>query len=98
MTRRPDGPGNSALYAWLTEREESEERAALARGFDTPGTATRLAALRAGEPVDVAVGDLPPWAREGEAAHWWRRATVTADGSVQFHNDDGSAWLAENGL
>jgi hypothetical protein len=55
-------------------------------------------AMRAGEPLDVSAGDLPAWARVGEACHWWRRATVTASGEVSFYDDDGSIWLAENGL
>jgi hypothetical protein len=29
---------------------------------------------------------------------WWRRAIATAAGVVEFYDDDGSAWLAENGL
>ena len=41
---------------------------------------------------------LPPWARAGEPVHWWCRATVSADGAVSFWDDDGSPWLAENGL
>jgi hypothetical protein len=32
------------------------------------------------------------------ACHWWRRAVVSADGAVAFRDDDGSAWLAENGI
>ena len=28
----------------------------------------------------------------------WTRAVVDADGAVAFRDDDGSAWLAENGL
>ena len=42
--------------------------------------------------------DLPPHARAGMACHWWTRAVVDADGAVEFYDDDGSAWLAENGL
>ena len=37
-------------------------------------------------------------ARVGQALHWWRRAVVSADGAVVLRDDDGSAWLAENGL
>ncbi|SUA03099.1 Uncharacterised protein [Mycolicibacterium fortuitum] len=44
------------------------------------------------------VGDLPPWARAGEPVHWFHRAIVTADGAASFYDDDGSRWLAENGL
>jgi hypothetical protein len=57
-----------------------------------------MAALRAGRPVDVCAGDLLAWAREGETTHWWGRATVTAAGVVAFYHDDGSRWLADNGL
>jgi hypothetical protein len=46
----------------------------------------------------VTAGELPAWARVGEVCHWWRRTTVTAFGVVTFYDDDGSAWLAENGL
>jgi hypothetical protein len=31
-------------------------------------------------------------------AHWWNRATVSADGGVTFYDDSGSRWLTENGL
>jgi hypothetical protein len=46
------------------------------------------------------VTPLTPWhpARVGDVCHWWRRATVTAAGAVKFWDDDGSAWLAENGV
>ena len=33
----------------------------------------------------------------GMVCHWWTRAVVDADGVVEFY-DDGSVWLAENGL
>lgn len=99
MTRRPvDAPGQSALYAWLLDREEREAELRHSVGIPLPGNATRLAALRAGEPVDVNVSDLPPWARERETVHWWRRAIVTADGALEFYDDRGAAWLAEQGL
>ena len=62
------------------------------------GSDERLVALRAGAPVDVPLSALPRWARAGEELRWWRRATVAADGAVTFYDDDGSAWLAENGL
>ena len=83
----------SGLYVELLAQAEHEARQSMPR----PGNAVRLAAVHAGAPVDVCAGDLPPWAREGEAAHWWRRAIVTADGAVSFY-DSGAAWLTENGL
>ena len=42
--------------------------------------------------------DLPPYARAGRRCRWRDRAVVDADGAVEFYDDDGSAWLAENGL
>lgn len=62
------------------------------------GCDERLAALRAGRPVDVPVSALPRWARPGEELRWWRRATVSPDGTAAFYDDDGTAWLAEQGL
>ena len=50
------------------------------------------------EPPQLPLRVAPPWARAGEPVHWWCRATVSADGAVSFWDDDGSAWLAENGL
>jgi hypothetical protein len=95
MTRRPTGaPGRSALYTWLREQAETDAR----RAWPRPTNSERLAALHAGRPVDVCAGELPDWARIGEPTHWWRRATATADGAVNFYDDDASAWLAENGL
>jgi hypothetical protein len=44
------------------------------------------------------VSALPRWARVGEALHWWRRALISADGTVVLRDDDGSQWLPENGL
>lgn len=93
------------LFVWLREREE---QAFWAPGRTLPwvspeqpsytGSDDRMAALRAGRPVDVCAGDLLAWAREGETTHWWGRATVTAAGVVVFYHDDGSRWLADNGL
>jgi hypothetical protein len=62
------------------------------------GTRERLAALQRGEPVDIAASDLPPYARAGVECHWWTRAGMNPDGGVTFWDDDGAAWLAENGL
>lgn len=93
----------TGLYAWLADREQ---RALAAGGTldwspDQPsydGTPERLAALQRGETVDVALSALPPWARVGQPLRWSRRAVVSADNAVTFHDDDGAAWLVENGL
>ncbi len=42
--------------------------------------------------------DLPPHARAGVVCRWCDRAVVVPDGWVEFYTDDGSVWLAENGL
>ena len=95
MTRRPARTYSSAaLYDHLSKVAEAEARALVVR----PGVADRLAAIAAGQPVDVSVGDLPAWAREGQPMHWWRRATVAVTGAVDWYDDDGSRWLADNGL
>lgn len=97
MPRRPANvPGSSALYAALLAREEAE--AAIPCEWPRPGNVARLQALRAGRPVDVCVGDLPPWARAAESARWSRRAIVTATGVVEFYDDTGSIWAAEAGV
>ena len=99
----PQSTGRSKLYDFLVDREEQALAAGGALGWlpEQPsytGTPERLAALRAGEPVDLPLSALPAWARNGDVLHWTRRATVSADGTVAFRDDDGSAWLAENGL
>jgi hypothetical protein len=95
---------SSGLYAWLAEREE---RAASHPGFVLPardnGTAyhgypDRLATLRAGCGLKIAVADLPAHARIGLASHWWNRATVSPDGTIALSDDDGHLWLTEEGL
>jgi hypothetical protein len=91
----PPTTSYSGLYAHLLAAAEDESRHSMPR----PGNAARLAALRAGEPVDVQAGDLPAWARPaGERMHWWRRAIVSADGAVEFYDDSGAMFLAEHGL
>jgi hypothetical protein len=94
----------AGLYRWLADREE---RAAAAGGALTdPVTFNRydsmrrrLAAVRAGEPIDIYAGDLPPWARVvGVKVYSWTRAVVRPDGTVTLKDDDGSRWLEENGL
>ena len=93
----------ATLYQWLVDREER----ALAAGRtlvwspDQPsydGSPERLAALQRGEHIDLPASDLPPYARAGRRCRWRDRAVVDADGAVEFYDDDGSAWLAENGL
>ncbi|MGH3551644.1 MAG: hypothetical protein ACRDT5_03405 [Mycobacterium sp.] len=66
-------------------------------GASYTGSPERRAALAAGAPVDLPVSALPRSAR-GEELAWWRRAVVSADGAVAFYDDDGSRWLAGNGL
>ncbi len=36
--------------------------------------------------------------RPEQAGHWWHRAVVNADGTVELDDDDGRLWLEENGL
>ncbi|MGV0781464.1 hypothetical protein [Mycolicibacterium sp. XJ775] len=92
----------SGLYGWLADREERAARHGFALSpADQPsytGSAERLAALRAGEPVNIRGCDLPPWARVGVVMRWWIRAVVAPDGTVTYGDDDGSRWLAEDGL
>lgn len=105
MTRRPvvSADGETALYAWLRQREE---RAHCQLDLTLPwtaeqssytGTVDRLAALRAGRPVNVPVSALPSWARPVGEVRWWDRAIVEP-GAVRFVGDDGSLWIEENGL
>lgn len=64
-----------------------------------------LDALRAGKPVDVPAWAEPKWARAAisEAASrvptaFMRRTVVHPDDTFTVTADDGSAWLADNGL
>lgn len=97
-----EGAG-SGLYGWLLRREEQAHGCA---GLTLPwtaeqpsytGTVDRLAALRAGRPVNVPVSALPSWARPVGEVRWWDRAIVEP-GSVRFVGDDGRRWIEENGL
>jgi hypothetical protein len=93
---------SSGLYDWLLDREERSARSDFVLADRQTGTSyngfpDRLATLRAGCAVNVAVGDLPPHVRFGLASHWWNRATVSPDGSIGLSNDQGE-WLRENGL
>jgi hypothetical protein len=93
----------AGLYTWLADREERAAAAGgvlidPATGRPYRGTPRRLAALRAGEPVNIHAHDLPPEARVGLTCHWWTRAVARPDGTVTIRDDDGSMWLAENGL
>jgi hypothetical protein len=65
----------------------------------------RLAALRAGEPVDVQARDLPAWAWVGVEIRWWTCAAVSPDGGVvvsprtpEAFDDGARKWLEEQGL
>jgi hypothetical protein len=94
---------HTGLYARLLAREE---RAAANGGtLSNPETGTgyqgrpeRLAALRAGRPVDLPASALPSEARPGVECRWWTRAVVQPDGAIAFNDDDASQFLAENGL
>lgn len=95
MTRRTTAARDPSLvYRWLLERAEEEAASSMPR----PGIARRLAALSCGSPVDVPVSDLPEWCRGHQPADWWRRAAVTATGTLKFYDDSGHAWAAENGI
>jgi hypothetical protein len=97
------GAGHSEVYRSLLAREE---RAAANGGtlFDHStgkgytGSPQRLAALRTGRPVDLPASLLPSEARFGVECRWWTRAVVQPDGSIAYHDDDGSQFLAENEL
>jgi hypothetical protein len=83
--------GHSRLATASVSAPPHPPAAALGWSPDQPsydGSAARLAALRAGEPVDIAASDLPPYARAGMACHWWTRAVVDADGAVMFYDDE----------
>lgn len=81
MSRRPTVPTEqtSPLYEWLLRREEeAHERPGCSLPWsDTQpsytGSTERLQALRRGDPVDVPLSALPPWARDGEPLRWSRR-------------------------
>ena len=92
----------AGVHAWLVDRERrARDVGPLPWTPEQPayhGSAERLAALQAGEPVDIPAHDLPPYARAGMACHWWTRAVVDADGEIRFYDDDGEVWLAENNL
>ena len=89
--------GFSSLYVWLLDREEDAGRRVGSPPGSYDGRPERLAALRAGESVDLPAGDLPRWAIEGVEYHWWVRAIVDPDGSVEFAHDTGQ-WARENGV
>ena len=93
----------AGLHVWLADREARALAAGGPLGWSPErpayhGTQARLAALQLGEPVDMHASDLPPWARAGMVCHWWTRAVVDADGGIRSYDDDGAAWLEENGL
>jgi hypothetical protein len=94
---------SATLYQGLVDREERSLAAGGTLGWSPDqlsydANPQRLAALRAGESVDIAASDLPLYARAGMVCHWWTRAVVSADGAVTFRDDDGAALLAENDL
>jgi hypothetical protein len=91
------------VYEWLHAREElaaTRKNFTLAWSPEAPsytGRTERLSRLRAGLPVNVAVSELPKYARVGLDGHWWNRATVDPSGAIELTIDDGE-WAAENGL
>ncbi|MCU1698259.1 MAG: hypothetical protein JWR34_4322 [Mycobacterium sp.] len=94
---------SSGVYEWLADREE---RAAAAKDSTLPwtdeqpsytGRPERLSKLRAGLAVNVAVSELPRYARLGLDGHWWNRATVEPSGAIELTIDAGE-WAAEQGL
>jgi hypothetical protein len=106
VTRRPTEAADQigAVYEWLLRREQQAYWSPGRTIRWTPeapsytGSDERLAVLRAGEPVNVPVWELPGWVRaERGKIHWWHRAIVSADGAIEFVNDSGE-WLAESGL
>ena len=99
----PPRRGDSSLYEWLLRREEEAAR----QGGSLPwtpeqpgytGSAERLAALRAGEVVNIPAGALPRRLRADEVYSVWHRAVVSPAGLVRIEVDNGSLWLAEHGL
>jgi hypothetical protein len=103
MARLAGTGTGQGVYAFLLEREE-QQIARFGRDMVCEDGAVfhwprhRIDALRAGEPVEVKASMLPLWAREGVECRWWLRAVVHPDDSIRFVEDDGSRWLAENGL
>lgn len=99
------GGDTSELYSWLRSQEEAAEAAPgrrlscwkLGEQPDYQGSEERLAALRVGQPVNVAASALPRWARPEGKVRWWHRAVVSADGSVEWVQDSGE-WAAAQGL
>jgi hypothetical protein len=64
MREAPPETSHAGLYQWLREAAEQEAR----HSMPHPGNTARLAALRAGEPVNVTVGELP----RGPGSARWR--------------------------
>jgi hypothetical protein len=58
------------------------------------------AAEELGRPLefDEAERHVIDQARAGVACRWWTRAVLQPGGTIAYHDDDGSQFLAENGL
>ncbi|MDW5610004.1 MULTISPECIES: hypothetical protein [Mycolicibacterium] len=91
----------TGLYGYLCRREELAARDGWrvinADGTVYYGNPERLAALRAGQPVNIRAYDLPPSARV-DLDCLWVRAVVDADGRIEFTEETAAVWLAEQGL
>jgi hypothetical protein len=94
----------TGVYAWLLDREEAALAAGgtLGWGPDNRAMTPTRRGWRRGGPVSPSTS--PPaisrrMRRAGRRCRWCDRAVVDADGGVvEFYTDDGSVWLAENGL
>jgi hypothetical protein len=92
----------AGLYAWLLAREE--RAAALGgtlvdrdKGIKYTGNPARLAALRAGETVDMSAWSIPAEARPGVRCQA-TRAVIGPDGAVTFRPETAAEVLADLGL
>jgi hypothetical protein len=98
----PSGIQPSKVYVWPLEREQQAHQRPGCTMPWTPeqpsytGLLDRLATLRAGCAVNVAVSELPRYVRVGMDTRWWNRATVSPDGSITLTVDCGEC-AAENG-
>jgi hypothetical protein len=88
------------IYAWCKRRELAAYAAGgrvveVGTGRRYESRPERLAAVRAGEPLNLPLSELPRWARVN-ASRWWR--AVVSPGDVIELVDDTGEWSAENGL
>lgn len=92
--------GSAGLYAWLLDGVTADIKNVDARVNEVHAMFNKPHAEvdQVDRELDVRVGDLPAWARPGEPTYWWRRAIVTPADEVRYYDDDGTAFLRENGL